>query len=198
MSPAPSIARVQLTPARWLGMVAGDISDLDLVLEWMVSPLAPAPAVLAFDVGKTIGWARFDATPPGPFKSYQVGEHRLNGGVSHAFTGMLLERITDLCQRNPASPKLVVVEDVFMGKNAATQAHLAYYVGAVLYAAASRGLPAIRVAPSTWQSKMIGKVRRAQGKKLSLLRARATFPYPITSDHMADAALMGLFMRGGR
>lgn len=167
-------------------------------LAWHIDPGAARPNILAFDVGKTTGWALLGGSGGSlPLRSFASFDGR--GVIDAGWCGDVRVAMTLL--DHLAGVDLVVVEDVFLHadpkkSNPVTMAHLAYYVGAVITVASRRNTPVLRVAPSSWQSKMLGKIRRDQGKRLSLLRARKEFGAVITNEHVADAALMALYMAG--
>ncbi len=178
-----------------LSQMHGDATDLvgERPFVWTIDPRLDRPNILAIDVGATTGWAILHASSgfmqKGSFKA---------GCVGPIFCFDLGYRFDEL--RRLQGLRLVVIEDVFLHSdpkksNPQTMAHLAYYVGAVLHHCALHDHPAIRVKPSSWQSKLLGKIRRDQGKRLSVLRAQQEWKVPFT-EHEADAALMGLYVRG--
>lgn len=149
-------------------------------------------------------------------KAFLESVDALLGGFVGMAQGRTVEHFVGVAQPvvcdelDPA--RLVVVEDTFMyvpsaakpghderrGGGAKTLALMARNVGAIIALATLRGLPVWRVFPATWQSKLLGKVSREQGKELSLRRAQATFGQTIASDHQADASLLALWARGGK
>jgi hypothetical protein len=173
-------------------------------LAWHLDPREDRPNILAIDVGKTTGWAILHR--PGsprivPTKGAleAVGSFVGRGVIDRKWCSEIALATSDL--RFIPGHHLVVVEDVFLHpnpkkSNPVTMAHLAYYVGAVIALAERLDLPTLRVPASTWQSKLLGRIRRDQGKRLSLLRARQEFGGAITNEHVADAALLGLYVRG--
>jgi hypothetical protein len=167
----------------------GDITPTDGGLPpWGAS----RPAVLAFDVGGEMGWASL---------SEGFGFHcgTIDRGVKQLdeeWVRSVRSRVHWADSRSEGEQLVVVVEDVFFGKNVSVLAHLARYVGAVIALAAQLGVPSVRVRPHSWQSAVLGKVPRAQGKALSLARARILFGDAVTSEHESDAALLAYFARG--
>lgn len=181
---------------RWVGDVTGALEDRPFA--WHVDPRAETPAVLAFDCGRETGVALVSPMGKLLLSFLVLGGNRIEQDLT---TG-IDKAIEAAKQRTNAHELLLVVEDVFVlrGKraNPLTMARLAYYVGAVLAAGARAGVPCMRVYPTTWQSRLLGKIRRDQGKAMSLRVARARFGPTITTDHQADAALLALYVRGGR
>lgn len=177
--------------ARDLKALSGDVTKVLDGARWRWTEHGEEkPAVLAIDTGATTGWALLSD------RGYQGGTFAADGRVDPKWHERLQDLLEDVAGHSLHGPVLVVVEDVFLLKNVKTLAHLAFYVGAVLGAAANWGVPALRVAPHAWQSKMLGKNRRAQGKALSVARARQEFGFDIVSSDQADAALLAAFVRG--
>lgn len=198
LAPAPTLPTVH---ARELRGMSGDVTKHIGHLAWgWHLPGAERPAILAIDTGAVTGWAMF--RNDGRF--VRGGEIRTaDSRIDTKWVSALAEVFHDFLEL--VGPGLVVVEDVFMLRNVKTLAHLAMYVGAVVALAADNELPALRIQPPTWQSTILGKAarshgkhRRDQGKAVSLARARSEFGDSITSDHQADAALLGLYVRGPR
>jgi hypothetical protein len=191
--------RFDLVPAsRILGLV-GDITEAPdgdpQAWLWRSDPRAPAPTVIAVDVGADAAIALLSDA--------RAAVHgfrfpRLDGGTMHGFRDVgrwLLEQ--KLGER-----VLVVVEDVFQARgpkaNPSTSAGLSRRVGALVWGLSNLG-PVCRVLAVQWQSDMIGKATRNAGKQRSLDVARARFPgLGVETDHEADAVLLGLWARGGR
>jgi Holliday junction resolvasome RuvABC endonuclease subunit len=152
------------------------------------------PAVIAFDIGAKMGWAALSEA-----RGFVCGT--IDRELSHLdeeWTRQVRARLIWSTQELAGDELLVVaVEDVFFGKNIAVLAHLARYGGAIITLASQLGLPSVRVYPHSWQTALLGKVPRAQGKAMSLARARATFGADrIASDHEADASMLALYTRG--
>lgn len=204
MSPAATLqSPLGGLPTAALRALVGDITDTALKdgAGWLKDPRLAKPAVLAFDPGATTGWARLTRS-----HGYMGGSLTRDGKpflqtVDDLLTGMFV-------LGGSTEPRLVVVEDVFLyqpkdadGKarsNPKTLSAMARNVGAIIALATLRGLPVWRVLATSWQSKLLGKIRREQGKKLSVAKARALFGASISSDHQADAALLALYARGGK
>jgi hypothetical protein len=187
--------QVPLPPldAMALAKLAGDVTDhlAGRPWAWRLNPLADKPYVIALDIGKETGWARLGATGYrggvlDPLKGHAEWVHSVDNMIDLARGESLLQ----------SKALLVVVEDVFMQRNAQTLMALSRMVGAVTALSASQGVAAVRVLARTWQSQILGSIRRDQGKELSVRRAREEFGRTIVSDHQADAALLALWVRG--
>lgn len=210
-------------PTLALRGLSGDLTDSHLRdgAGWLLDPRQPRPAVLAFDPGASTGWGlltRRAGYKGGTLdrsgmtaKTFLESVDALLGGFVGMAQGRTVEHFVGVAQPvvcdeiDPA--RLVVVEDTFLFRprdadgndksNPKTLAAMARNVGSIIALATLRGLPCWRVYPNTWQSKLLGKIRRDQGKQLSLARARAHFGMRIENDHQSDAALLALYARGG-
>jgi Holliday junction resolvasome RuvABC endonuclease subunit len=198
---SPSTHQRRIVTAAELATLRGDVTSrlADAAWAWHV-PEADKPAVLAFDCGKVTGWASIGQRVArfGSFESETGGPSDDAWGAQ---VEALVERFVSVDGATLDAGALVVVEDVFLARgpraNPATMAGIAYYVGAVLFAARRHRLPVLRVKPSEWQTKIIGRQRREAGKSASLGIARECFGAAIRNDHMADAALLAWWVRGG-
>lgn len=183
-----------------LGKLRGDVTALLSDSQWgWHDPRSEKPAVLAFDVGAATGVVRLDVT------GVQAWSLKAQGGPGDVTWSRRVEELVEYFAahaRRIAPATLVAIEDCFLARgprmNPATMAGIAYYVGAVLSAAARHDLAAVRIKPTEWQSKILGKIHRAQGKALSRVRADHEFPGVVRNEHEADASLLALWVRGGR
>lgn len=170
----------------------------DRPLLWHVDMRAERPDVLALDLAAEGGW-------------FFLGRERREPGIVNAedsriesewcrAIAVIVDRATN--HASIARTKLlVVVEDTNLGSAANTPyafAAITRYGAAVATIAAQRRLAMIRVPASTWQSRVLGKIRRDQGKALSLAVARQRFGAAITTNNVSDAALLALYVRGAR
>jgi hypothetical protein len=167
----------------------------DRPFAWHVDPRAERPDVLAFDLAAEGGWFFLGAQrrASGPVIAREA---RIDAAWS-AEIDACLERA--VASSKDWSRLLVVVEDTHLGSAARTPlafAAVTRYGAAVSTLCAQRRLTCIRVPAQAWQSRVLGKIRRDQGKTLSLAKARSMFGGAITSDHVADAALLALYVRG--
>lgn len=193
--------------ARELAAFCGDATDYvgKRPLAWHLDPRRERPNILAVDVGRVTGLALMAGSHGTPqradLNALEMADSIVGRGVIDRRWCREIELSLRALTFLPGSP-LVVVEDVFLHpdpkkSNPVTMAHLAYYVGAVISLAEASDLPTLRIPAVTWQSKILGRIRRDQGKRLSLLRARKTFgEFRIKNEHVADAALLALYVRG--
>lgn len=165
---------------------------------WHLNPTLPRPDVLSLDLAAAGGWFYLGA------KYRAAGEvNAKEARIDRAWTTTIAERLTWSSNRAGVDGQrlLVVVEDTHLGSAARTPlafAAVTRYGAAVAALCAERGLTMIRVPAQAWQTRVLGKIRRDQGKELSLAAARRRFGSSITSDHVADAALLALFVRGAQ
>lgn len=153
---------------------------------------ASLPAVLAFDVGATTGWAMLSQASGFSSGTIDRGLRILDA----PWTREVRARLIWATEQLEDELLVIAIEDVFLGANVSVMAHLSRYVGAIIVLASQLDLSSVRVRPHSWQSVILGKVPRAQGKALSVMRARALFGPAIASEHEADAALLAYFARG--
>lgn len=188
--------------ARDVRRMSGDVTESVRGASWgWWNPDGERISVLAIDIGKHAGWCVIDEVGI----SYH-GEFKTRGGtepddawikgVSNAIT--VLDDVASI-DSDGVSSSLFVVEDVFLKNDVSALAALARKQGVATGVAYEiMQLPVIRVAPISWQSKMLGpKHLRAAGKRESIARARAEFGEIIANEHMADAALMAKWVWGG-
>lgn len=183
-----------------LRMMVGDCTERLRHAEWLWrAPLEEKPTIMAVDIGSEGAWAVL--SPTGEFRCGTILAER-GGDADGEWIDALCEgynAIDELAHTDAEgrSLSLLVVEDVFMSKSPAVHASLARLGGvAIGIGVAELALPAVRISPTSWQSKMIGRVPREQGKAASLARARQEFGALITSDHVADAALLAKWAWG--
>ena len=177
-----------------LRVATGDVTPHkdDDGFDWHGLGTKPRPAILAFDVGDHLGWALLSQGAGFQCGTIERGDSR----IDRAWVQAVLDLTHRLAQIGLGETGLVVVEDAYYSKSVAVTAHLARIGGAIMALATLHGLPSLRVQPPVWQSAILGKARRDQGKALSLARARQTFGTRVTCDHEADAALLALYARG--
>jgi len=181
--------------ARTLRTMVGDVTDQVRGASWgWWDPSGERVSVLAIDIGKSAGWCVIGERGEVAHGEFSTGgPNSVTGPWLHGLEMAIdeLEGIASI-DENGNSSSLLVVEDVFLKHDPATHAALARMQGvAIGMAYEIAQLPALRVSPISWQSKMLGpKLERAAGKKASLERARREFGDAIKSEHMADAALM--------
>jgi len=156
---------------------------------WQANPAEAPPAILALDVAARSGWCSI-----GVSGRYLAGTLPHVDGVTEKWARALdavLSGFVGLVLIETGSPG-------FAGRRPIPALAVERYVGAALGLCALRGLPAVRVMASTWQSKILGKHKRAAGKALALQVARHHFGGAVTSEDVADAACLALWGRGGR
>lgn len=168
----------------------------DRPLRWHVDPRESPPDVLALDLAALGGWFYLGA------RSRAAGviiaeEARIDS----AWTMALGSVLTMAANRAGLDGQrlLVVCEDTNLGSAARTPlafAAVTRYGSAAATLCAERRLTLIRVVASEWQRRVLGKYPREQGKALSLARARREFGGAITTDDVADASLLALYVRG--
>lgn len=161
----------------------GDMTDrwpVDAMV-WRGQP-SRRPIVLAFDEGKTVGWARY---APGGY----AGGH---------FPFAMDDACALLADAKRRGPAIVVIEDTHAQHNWQVVLELTRKVGNIGGWAEYLGLPYVRVLATRWQSAFFEKRPKTSedGKRLSLLTARSLVSPTIVSDHQSDATLMGLYVRG--
>jgi hypothetical protein len=174
----------------------GDITAVgSLPGEWHRRSRLDWPTVLSFDVGRESAWCILSPDAPPILKRFE------GGTIGADFTREVREAL-DIAKARAAgsnSPLLVACEDVFVARaapNIAVSLHLARQVGAIVGICAEDAA-IVRVLARQWQAAVLGSIRRDQGKKLSVLVARQRISRDIASDHVADAALLALYVRGG-
>lgn len=168
----------------------------DRPFAWHVDLRQPAPDVLALDLAAAGGW-------------FYLGGKRRDAGVINAkearidsaWTTALGSVLTMAANRSglDGTRVLVACEDTQLGSAARTPlafAAITRYGAAAATLCAERRLTMVRVTAADWQRRILGKIRREQGKTLSLLRARKEFGACITNDNVSDASLLALFVRG--
>jgi hypothetical protein len=168
----------------------------DRPFAWHVDPRAERPDVLAFDLAAEGGW-------------FYLGAVRREAGIIDAanarIDGPWSRRVQSVVERGrlladmSERKLLVIAEDTHLGSAQRTPyafAAVTRYGAGVAFACAQAGLTMIRVPAQTWQSRILGKIRRDQGKVMSMKVAQSNFGGSITSDHIADASLLALWVRG--
>lgn len=202
MKPPPKtlVETVKPVTADELRTLSGDITGLLAERGSAWGPLlGQRPAVIAFDVGKFTAYCSLFPLGAPPEVNAWMG-----GGIDPVWTRKVqgaLDMAVHRVRRGDASALLVAVEDTFVHRaspNIATASGLSRYVGGVSALAALYGLPVVRVMASSWQGALLGKVRRDQGKQLSIARARQYVSREIHNEHMADAANLAWFVHMGR
>lgn len=178
----------------------GDVTKRigDRPLAWHVDPRVARPDVLALDLAAAGGWFHLGASYRAAGEVY-ADEAR----IDRAWTETIISRLVWSANRAGLDGQklLVVVEDSHLGSAARTPlafAAVTRYGAAVAALCAERALPMMRVPAQAWQSRVLGKIRRDQGKTLAVAVARRRFGGLITTDNVADAALLAFFVRGGR
>ncbi len=185
-----------------LRMLSGDCTERLRHAEWLWrAPLEEKPTIMAVDIGSTGAWAVL--SPLGEFRCGTMMTESGRPDADDQWIDSLLEGLAHVDElahvdAEGRSLSLLVVEDVFMAKSPAVHAALARLGGvAIGIGSAELALPAVRVQPISWQSQMLGRaLRRDQGKAASLSRARQEFGDAVSSDHVADAALLAKWAWG--
>jgi len=179
--------------------LAGDVTKHvgDRPFAWQVDPRVTRPDVLAFDLAAEGAYAYLGA------RHRAAGDvHAPEARIDQGWAARIVALLTWAVERSATDGQrlVVVVEDTHLGSAARTPlafAAVTRYGAAVAALCAERGLAMVRVPAQAWQSRILGKIRRDQGKQLSVAVARRRFGGLITTDHVADAALLALFVRGG-
>jgi hypothetical protein len=157
---------------------------------WQVDPAYGPPAILALDVAARSGWCAIGVS----------GRH-LAGTLPHV-EGVNEKWCRALDDVLRTFVGLVLIETGspgFAGRLPIPALAVERYVGAALGLCALRGLPAVRVMASTWQTAILGRHRRAAGKALAMAVAKKHFgDSAITTEDVADAACLALWGRGGK
>lgn len=174
-------------------------------LSWVLDPRLPRPEVLAFDLAKHGAWA-FLGSKRRAFGVINAREAR----IESVWLGELAQAVGDAQNwaeeagvesgRHPRG-LLVVVEDTHLGSAANTPlafAQITRYGAALAAVCARLRVPMLRIPAGTWQRRIIGKTSREVGKARALAVARARYGAAITTEDMADASLLGTYVRGGR
>lgn len=178
---------------------SGDVTKLLDDRGWGWGPLlGERPIVVAIDPGEAAGGCVISPLGPPPTVS------AIKGPLVHTFVVGVEEAIYDARVRlkhGYGSAILVVVEDTHLGsvkKTALAAMAISRYVGAVFALAMRCDLAVMRMPAVSWQSKLLGKGKREQLKKLSIARARQYVSRDVSTDHEADAANMAWFVHMGR
>jgi len=169
----------------------------DRPLAWLVDPRLPRPDVLAFDLAKA-GACFFLGAEHRFARVIDAKEARIdNKWANHIDAAIAHAKDAAMVADRRL---LIAVEDTHLGSAASTPmafAAVTRYGAAVSAFAAKAWVPVLRIPANRWQSKLLGKHPRDQGKVLSLARARQVFGGTITNDNVADAANLAVFVRGG-
>lgn len=194
---APSRASRTVTPLRApvsLGDLGqcGDVSDqlVDPGPVWWVNRLPPN--IIAFDPGSKTGWCAISEDGV-----MRVGALRTDTTLTRRWgdeLGVVLSVFGDALG-------LVVVEDAFLNpnpklRNPHSLSIMQRRIGAIIGAASLAGVPSWPLQPSVWQSRMIGRHTRDDGKARSIAQCQALTGYTPKSDHESDAVLLALYARG--
>lgn len=176
----------------------GDVTKYlgDRPFAWHVDPRCERPDVLALDIAAEGGWF-FLGAKRRLAGEVNAKEARVDGAWCMAID-TIVHRARDAVYED-GTKLLVVVEDTHLGSAHRTPlafAAVTRYGGAIAMVCADQGATMIRVPAQAWQSRVLGKIRRDQGKTLSVATARHRFGGAITSDHVADASLLALYVRG--
>lgn len=165
---------------------------------WRASP--DKPMVVGVDIGKNSAVAVIGPKGQTVFRALPVLP--TDTGVTADWCTQLWALLCEVrdeiaeCDADGNPIGVVVIEDTWLGKDPQAHARLARTGGVVVGIASTVYLPCVLVQPSSWQSAMIGKLDRVTGKEASLRRARQEFGEAITSEHLADAALMAKWAWG--
>lgn len=145
------------------------------------------PNILAFDVGNTTGFAILTTQA-----TFNVGTIEAPNFSDYE----TVRRIQSLIIQ--ASPCLVVIEDAFMMRDISVVKKLSYRVGSIATIASLNDQDHIRVLATQWQSPMIGKLPRKEGKAASVAKANSIFglQLKLKDEHIADALMLALWARG--
>jgi hypothetical protein len=193
---AKAAAALRPWRAHELVELSGDATETLRGAEWLWRhPGAERPTIIALDIGKNTGAAILSRDYV-EFSSYSQERRGLRREWCD-FVAAVIDSGLEHAERRLGKPlALLVVEDAFVKDDVASAMELARLQGAAMAFADTAGIPAVRVMPSSWQSAMLGSLKREQGKAASLIRARAEFGIQIGNEHVADAALMGKWAFG--
>lgn len=145
------------------------------------------PRILAFDVGTVTGFSFI-----GAYGSFEFGTVEAPD-FSEAEVVQRIQHAVIL-----AAPCLVVIEDAFMLRDVSVVKKLSQRIGSIATIATLNDCHHVKVLATQWQTPLLGKMKREDGKKASVAKANALFNLSLKrkDEHISDSLLMALWARG--
>ena len=216
-------SRARPGPVTWAQILARGGGDVTAYvgkrpLAWHADPRAVRPDVLALDVAARSGWACLadgGCQCPPICGACDGAAHCLD----HCRRRGIIRQCGHLVRTQDVSDEWVAEQDAVIasadtggmlvlvesssvgwaGRRPVPALSVERYVGAALALCARRGIPALRVVASQWQTAILGRHRREAGKALALAAAKRVMgAIEVASEDVADAVCLALWGRGGR